>query len=277
MRFRILKNLTKITRDQVIFITDFESTCILKYGDLPYLKSVNGMAFLNIRKCDLNLQKDTIAIPVKSGGCLSVEVKDDPANKYCRLLNIEFLDSLNDYGIAEIPMSAGIQYKLPTGNIMVYISFSRYSGNLFDMNVSFFQVGCDKNIAVTQHTTDHFDTDDVFMINENKKEVYRFTGLDFKKLNMSENIYLALNYDKLFSEPDKYDSNPTLVVCVDDDRQGDMINLMCPLIVGKTYIRKSVHQDSDGEWYADIYDVDDPTCRVGIFKNDRFKLCDEEE
>ena len=276
MRFRLLKNLTKITRDQVIFITDFESTCILKYGDLPYLKSVNGMAFFFIFKCDLNLQKDTIAIPVKSGGCLSVEVKDDPANKYCRLLSIGFLDSLDDYRIAEIPMSAGIQYKLPTGNIMVYISFSRYSGNLFDMNVSFFQVGCDKNIAVTQHTTDHFDTDDVFMVDENKKEVYRFTGLDFKKLNMSENIYLALNYDKLFSEPDKYDSNPTLVVCVDDDRQGDMINLMCPLIVGKTYIRKSVHQDSDGEWYADIYDVDDPTCRVGIFKNDRFKLCYDE-
>lgn len=272
MRFRFLKNLTKITRDQVIFITDFESMCILKYGDLPYLASVNGMAFSNIRKCDFNLQKDTIAIPVKSG-CLSVEVKDDPANKYCRLLNIEFLDSLNDYGIAEIPMSAGIQYELPTGNIVVYISFSRYNGNLFDMNVSFFQVGCDKNIAVTSHTTDYFDTDDVFMVDENKKEVYRFTGLDFKKLNMSENIYPALNYNKLFSEPDKYDSNPTLVVCVDDDRQG----IVCPLIVGKTYIRKNVHQDSDGEWYADIYDVDNPTHHVGIFKIGRFKLCDEEE
>ena len=105
------------------------------------------------------------------------------------------------------------------------------------------------------------------------EEVYRFTGLDFKKLNMSENIYPALNYNKLFSEPDKYDSNPTLVVCVDDDRQG----VMCPLIVGKTYIRKNVHQDSDGEWYADIYEAHDPTCHVGIFKIDRFKLCDEEE
>ena len=90
---------------------------------------------------------------------------------------------------------------------------------------------------------------------------------------MSENIYLALNYNKLFSEPDKYDSNPTFVVCVDDDRQDDMRNLMCPLIVGKTYIRKNVHQDSDGEWYADIYEADDPTCHVGMFKIDRFKLC----
>lgn len=214
MRFRLLKSLTKITRDQVIFITDFESTCILKYGDLPYLASVNGIAFSNIRKCDLNLQKDTIAIPVKSG-CLSVEVKDDPSNKYRRMLNIEFLDSLNDYGIEDISILAGIQYELPAGNIMVYVSFSRSSGDLFDMTVSLFQIGCDRNIAAALLTTDYFDTNDVFMIDERKKEVYRFTGLNFKKLDMSENVYQELIYDKLFKESNKY--NPTSVACANDD------------------------------------------------------------
>lgn len=271
MRFRFLQDLTKITRGGVIYITDVESLHMLKYGALPYSASVSGVAFSNIRKCYLNLQEDIITMPIKSK-CLSVEIKDDTVNKYGKLLNMDFLDSLDGYGATENSIAAGIQYKLPEGNIVVYIGFSRYDNDLFDMNVRFFQINSNMDIVVAENTTDYFDTDDIFAVDEKQKEIYRFTGVNFEKCEISKNIYSFLNYNKIFKDLDreKYNNKPSLVICIDNDRNG----VPCPLVIGKTYIRKNVHQ-CDNEWYADIYDIGDTAHHVGVFKINRFKLCEE--
>ena len=275
MKYRILKELN-VSKNHAILIADFETYCILKYSNIiDHRYSDNGIALRGIfHKGILHIDNKEIVIPMTGSSMLSVEVLQDDNEEY-RLLSIEFLESIQAYGITKHSKSPGIQYVLPEdsriNNTIVCIKLIQHDSLSFDLDISYVQISVYCDVVEAKNTTSYFDTGDIYIIC--KQSIAARLGE--KRLNLIdvvnvENGFNLLEYCKLFTDDE---DTQIFVRCINAKREE---NIDIVLEQGRVYIQKDSYE-YNGEKYLTVGRAEHPYDTIGNFKAERFEPVENEK
>lgn len=245
----------------------------MKYSNIiDHRYSDNGIALKGIHKGILHIDDKEIVMPMTSSSILSVEVLQDDNDD--KLLSIEFLESIQAYGIAKDSMSPGIQYVLPgdsrLNNTIVCIKLIQHDSLNFDVDISYTQLSVYCDVVEAKNTTSYFDTGDIYIIC-NKSIAAR---LGEKRLNLIdvvnvENGFNLLEYCKLFTD----NEDQIFVRCINAEREE---NIDIALEKGRVYIQKDSYE-YNGEKYLTVGRAEHPHDTIGNFKAERFEPVEKEE